>query len=1224
MFHRAVSAAVIAGVLMSTGVSAIGLTGDPAVAVVEAVQSAEALPVSTPEARTDWCTANPNSYVTLQQLTSNPSVGSTTPARANISLWLQRVNRNEGQASPAGIASRATLDTGFDGVGYRALISDLQLTASLPSGWPAGSYISDTGNTQGVNALGLSDDGVVYLVYQYMAYRAWTGGTPYHFFADVFSIDLKDPNAAPVRVAQHYALDQQTTTGFFPIVSAGAVNPVDGDFYFGEQSVIAQGADAGKVVLTIHRLDTDSGEIGAVAESQLSAPTATALGLLSSTAGQESASNTRLAGGDFDFNGRGDLTYVVHGDPMTLLPTIPAEQFTQVQSGTVAAIPETQLLVPRRTDGSLATHGLHRIEGMAQLDNGLGVFADRQTGATGTATATSRHFLRSANNWVYANQPLNGRDYTFTPGSSLDASSGIRDLASCSTRAPITIELDTSRVTLADGESVVVTVDGEDSRSDGTWVIDQADASQQTSLMRMLATAAQASSTTVRVALSSGEPLGVRHTCTNHALAPNVAFYNFATGATESGQFTMRVPDAATQTTQVTNWGYTPQITCTLTPFRPALTVDQSVVNASTDEAVAAGEPLQAARAYRIDTSFGNVDGEATTQVDHVLWLTDLCDDVRTEGSANLWLAELCAGSSTAIPPSSMTLPPGFTADPVPGGVRVRGSIPAGGLPSDHTVRFDVQVLANAEAAESRQGEGSSGQRGYTLRTFVTTHVADAEPPAECTFDASRRTACTDHPVLAWTVEKGAQLEDGASVRTGDHIHYTLTVTKRGVLDHEVGGIRLQDDMTEVLRVARMEPDAPTFDRLQTVGIRTYGAENTTPLRTLTPGAGLPDDALLPHSAAASASPEAPTWTMRVPEFDLLPGEHRAVVTYAVRVGGAADPADPTQFRQEGEGHAVALVPGLFTNTVVATATDSFPISCDPRATDSVTTACSVTHRLSDTSFHVQKNSSRSVGGDAQGILAAEFVLADADADADQGQWSRWICRDDNLVEADGTQAAPAGTQSGNAGVQPGIEPRGESPYSGEEILHSIRAWNSALPEGDPLRKAECGLFYPHAVDADASASTWHGEAVAPGPYLLWETQASPGHQQLVEPVAFTVGALDPGPEGLSPDDADLYSYEGRVSLDSDDSGWFTGDGRQIALTCEATGGPGSAPSTGAPACVMSTGRLVHIYSPTTLWLPLSGAASQWSWAAAATGLAVVIGLVWWRRHRRMDSAVVE
>lgn len=626
------------------------------------------------------------------------------------------------------------------------------------------------------------------------------------------------------------------------------------------------------------------------------------------------------------------------------------------------------------------------------------------------------------------------------------------------------------------------------------------------------------------------------------------------------------------------------QMKCVFTngPLRPNLETAKTA-NPESTTSVSAGDTVQ----YKLE--FDNSTGLADAEVNHIDHLADVLDDADIVPNS----IRYGNGSETQYPATATSpLTSGVEAEfsPEDSQIAISGTVPA---ESTRTVWFAVTVKEN----DSERSD-SETNTNFVLNNYL--RPVDEDPPTVCETDDPN---CTTHPIEAWTVTKSSQPPNGAWLHEGGNVYYKVDVTKVGAQDTVIEGIQVVDDMSEVMAVARMDPKAPSYGPQYKFDVKTYDADDNVvrsfaadPSNAWDNGATFEKEQLYPaHSGSPDPSDDSWTWTTTLPEFTLATNEVRAQIVYIVKVGGAADPDDPTAFQMEHD--TVRYPPTIlqpFMNTVGAESTTLPPNECVLGETP-VDPQCQVTHTIGDNYFHIQKNSTeRNAAGNTEWNLAgAEYEIRDATlasgwpAESASANlcWSNYAATFDEDSNT-WTLGDPIGTYS--AGATMDWE-------EGSATYQSLLDYNNYAQANGLEMTDMCALFYPLVDDSyGQAAGTWHGRNLAEGSYELIETKAPEGHQLLAQPIPFVVG-----PEG-SGHQLDLP--------DPDNAGEYL----------ERCTNPEQLPSNGTEACVMQTGWLVQLYDTKLQALPLSGGPSALWFAigGAIVLLAGGLGATWVLRHR--------
>ncbi len=593
-------------------------------------------------------------------------------------------------------------------------------------------------------------------------------------------------------------------------------------------------------------------------------------------------------------------------------------------------------------------------------------------------------------------------------------------------------------------------------------------------------------------------------------------------------------------------------ITCEFTngPLRPDLVVGKSALPES-------GTRLQSGDVVQYRLAFDNGAGLAPATVDHIDHLADVLDDAEfVDGSIRYG-----DGTESAYPAATAPLTTGVRAERVDGSptLAVTGTVPA---ESVRTVWFEVRVRPNDAPRAA-----DDGLTPFELLNVIS--AAGTPPPTEC---VAGQWDCTIHAVPAWTITKTSNPLPGAWVHDGGNVYYSLEVQKVTPVEFELPGITVVDDMSQVMKVARMDEEAPDYGGSYRFAVRTFDASGA----VIRDFAAAPADAwddrpfatsqLYPvHTGSSDPGDPSWRWTLQLPPLTLAENEVRAQIMYVVQVGGAADPLQPDQFQLDGDAvryPATRLT--QFVNTVSADSALLPPNQC--RTGGEAAAACRVTHTVADHYFHIQKNSTErdAAGNVVWNLTGAEWEIQDRTTAAGwpAGLPAAQLCRTNYAAVHDAasglwTLGDPVGTYDANA--QPDWS-EGSATYD-SLIAYNDYARMNGLPQA-PL----CALFYAlEDASYGQAPGSWHARNLDEGAYELIETRAPEGHQLLVQPIPFVVGSAEQAHQ------LDIL------------------DRQDPTTTLERCDDPAQLPRNGTEACVMSVGWLMQVYDTKLQKLPLSG-----------------------------------
>ena len=505
-----------------------------------------------------------------------------------------------------------------------------------------------------------------------------------------------------------------------------------------------------------------------------------------------------------------------------------------------------------------------------------------------------------------------------------------------------------------------------------------------------------------------------------------------------------------------------------------------------TGSTIGAGEDIE----YLIN--FDNV-GTGSGSADYTDYLHDVLDDADLLNSSN--------NVNNAAPHFTYSgdwaaNPPTVTYNQANKTIRVVDSVIPGN--STSTLHFKVRVKGNRANPQVRAA-GAAGIPfisppliGYRLRNFIAPTAAAV--PTACALVSPPYT-CTDNKVLAWTVDKYSQPQDGASLHSGGNIYYRIKVTNFSGLS--MGTVSLHDDLTSTLFASVFDPSAPSIAGMgATYGINYYNEAGAL-ISSIPWVAGAGPEPVYSGSPTfntgfptGASTPFNGTWTFS-PSFSMPAMISGQVVKYAeigypVKVGKVASPANPKAVYNNA-GNPVSAAPSAsWVNTAVgAPATISYegtptPVASNRCAVDQGIQPgwdesnnsvdfpeCKTYHLLKESYFHIWKNSTAQDPGNPGNVITnlldSGFVISDTKTDAEAQTPSRWLCRVENNPYAFGT--APAGISSRPNGMSysaTGVLAAGSgTPDWGYEssTQEAIEAWNADPAHAADL-KADCGMIY--------------------------------------------------------------------------------------------------------------------------------------------------------------------
>lgn len=670
-------------------------------------------------------------------------------------------------------------------------------------------------------------------------------------------------------------------------------------------------------------------------------------------------------------------------------------------------------------------------------------------------------------------------------------------------------------------------------------------------------------------------------------------------------------------------------ITCTYTntALQPHLQIEKTADPLS-------GELLDPQQEVTYTLTFDNSEGTAGMAVDHVDHLADVLDD-----------ADLDEASVEAD-----GLDVEFQDETENPALLITGAVDAGDV---STVEFTVQVKAHDEDFEARQ-DTSDHLDGYTLNNYLTERLdVNGDPtaaPNECTDSPDgETTTCTEHPISAWTFEKGSFPASGARLNRGGNTHYVLTADKLNEAT-PLENLTFKDDLTHVFNTAGWAPDASVPGGAKPRGIYFIDANGNT-LDADGEQNGTSSDPAEAYGPAAVGEPSLQhgRWILESQQVDVPANAVSAELWFAVEAGqspvgipnadeqwqGPNAPQNGWQYVNYGMAQADGNAPAQCgPDTWLGLSPDVYRSPTDADPTDpAIAEACWTRHELNAGHFTIRKDSTGAgidmpydpAYGDTDGLwnmVGHEFQIHDDIAGSPSEHPSQYLCRTDYHPDVwDGDFTAHTGDRS--------LDDWGAETGGSSETLAAIRAHNDQVE--DPAEVLpECGLFYAQPEGSGGQTGRYRGENLqpvlddgqegTPRDFWLYETKAPThqislngqqqrqvqGVQRLAEPVQFRMWPYQDGTHIEGP------AWQGKRQLDIPE-----GEGYQQRCT------PGASVQDRPGVCVNPTGYLMLVQDTVPMRLPLTG--GQWTGVLAAVGFVVIVTTLaagYWKRHRAKKSHV--
>lgn len=997
---------------------------------------------------------------------------------------------------------------------------------------PPGGHTTWWFNSPGGNGLGVSNDGLAYFTFQYTRQ-----GTPRQY-VDVWSVDLTEEEPQATRVKQHYrfvdSLNYDSRIGD-PYVSGGAVNPVDGNYYFSAYDGTDRNAP---MELLLWRFDPD--------EEDEDQNLVRLRPFIIPEYGTPKKPNE--VEGDIAFDGDGNLHLTIGSSEEASFGVIPSSQL--VTEGDPHPIP---------LSGTYAYRGLERVAGPGGIGYsplGYSILASEAVTLGGNAQGIFLNLL-DPNTW--------DSDYRFQ--GIVDAYPHLRDLATCTTPPTIEIQKElTERVHTTDqflfggglntpqgpdlyalGDDARVGVSTE-TQGGGVGLQDQKVGPELVLLTGedevTVAEAAAGGSETSDISVYQPTV-----TCVNEAAlapdgSPNVLRDRGPLTEGGSGVFTSEpIPIDVAPSGLGASMG--PRVRCTVLndPTGPVKTAKPK-----SGSAVNPGDKITYTLTFANPSA---VEGERSPvawsfdYTDHLEGLLDAGDLLDAAGQVNNVSPHFIEDGTVQPHPDDQENE-GALLDYDLGEqtLRLRGMIEPG---DTYTVSFSAKVKP-AETIGSDQGP--LAEELLELTNYL---VPTGDPlPENC--DPATNNAlvqCVRHPLRAWTVEKLSTPPGGTPIQASTTVDYHVKITN--LSDDPWENIVIEDDLTETLMAATWDPSANIgfgvsyyahdFDGgepppgveeiLFETGSESVGdpevycgdtlveteADYAPCLRPV-----LGEQSRVPfYTASDPPDSDAPVGAKELRivlqpgpiNMEIAGGEGAApvlakvaVIRYSVQGGYVADPlAVDEPFRQvngNGGGGRVSAVPDAhWVNTVSANpatlAGEELPsIRCSMRGPDFDEPIppggveegeelpygeCKTTHSLMDAYFHIGTHG-LSLGGVTQNLEGAEYLISDTKADAQAERPSKWLCHTNNNPYAN--WGAPEEELIENPDyVKPGSEDSlGDPDFGyGSPTYAAIRHWNKERFEPED-KKPLCGIMFSHTAgeaNDGQPIGSWHVEGLQGG-----------------------------------------------------------------------------------------------------------------------------------------------
>ncbi|MCX2750368.1 SpaA isopeptide-forming pilin-related protein [Arthrobacter sp. MI7-26] len=762
--------------------------------------------------------------VLLLQLVAMPAAANA--AGSPRSMAGQSVPANTGMALPTALTvSQVCSPNVFYAIGRSGGIYRSHVNASNN---PVLDYQMANTNTplNNANSLGVSaQTGILYYVDKF------TNGATGPSSVNIYSYDATATSPAPVLLKTN--VDTSVITDG---IVAGAVNPVDGAYYFGGYAdipVAGSNPPQWTVTLYIWRYDPATGAVALVVNGlQVSSSAYLGYNFNNTTQSWDPVPANR--NGDFAFDSQGNL-YAI----LSQVDNAQTQYPGSVQIFTITGVGATPGGTVANATGSI-------LIGNSTNDPGYnGIAFD----SNGSLIIESNNSGTSTNVTVYdpnTFQPLGTR-------TALGYGSGT-DLASCQPAPPhvkLQKEIVGGRVSASDQFNLSI------KRGDtagngavlGTTTTNGSASGLQSRQVGPAAVLAQVSGVYYTFSESQTTATGGYTTTWKCWNTPDLTAAPFLSGTgTSFNVNSTNIP--------VSSGTVSTEVTCRFvnTALLPNLVASKSVDPA-------AGTMVQPGQVLTYSLTFDNTTGTAPATVSYTDWLGNVLD-------ASTFVANSITTTTTSGTPLVVTNNSGAATKTL----GITGTVAAG---AKSVVTYQVKV-------NNAGNLGDASLENYLTPSTIVT------PPTSC---PAGSTTCTVNPVGVWTLGKTASPASGTSINPGDPaasrvITYTVTASNSTV--NPITGVIVTDDLSQVLNNA-------TF----TAGSAKLTINGGAPVAVPDPGAGsklVTPSFILPGNGTAvltySVTVNSNAWLVALKNGATGNG----VVPPARCVTGSAAPLDPACF----------------------------------------------------------------------------------------------------------------------------------------------------------------------------------------------------------------------------------------------------------------------------------------------------------------------------------------